>query len=215
MSRNQLPPPEIEVCLVRLRPSSQKGGTIIAEDVTDRVAHERRICDPDGYRPPFCPNCGARTLHLHDYRWRKLLAEPGSPRERIVRHECVRCTAIWQILPSFIARHLWRSWRVVEHVLTGSRPAPGPSEPRRWPAVPERTRRRWRARWRRPAQFLAQVLAVCGEAAWSAIAGELAPEATCADLVGAYAATRPTPPGQLLGAVAALVYRLQPKVRLM
>ena len=81
--------------------------------------------------------------------------------------------------------------------------------------VPERTRRRWRARWRRPAQFLAQVLAVCGEAAWSAIAGELAPEATCADLVGAYAATRPTPPGQLHAGVAALVYRLQPKVRLM
>ena len=214
MSRNQLPPPEVEVCLVRARPSSQKGGTIIAEDVADHETHERRICDPDGYRPPFCPNCGERTLHVHDYRWRKLLAEPGDPLARIVRHECVACTAIWQILPSFLARHLWRSWRVVEHALTGSGPAPTMLEARRWPPIAGRTLRRWRARWLRSAQFLAQVFAVSGEAAWSTVAGELAPEATCADLVGAYAAARPTPPGQLHAAVAALVYRLQPKVRL-
>ena len=212
MSQNQLPPPDVEVCLVRLRPSSQKGGTIIAEDVIDRATHERRICDPDGYRPSFCPNCGAKTLHLHDYRWRSLLAEPGDPVARIVRHECVECTAIWQILPSFIARHLWRSWKVVEHALTGSGPAP---ETRCWPPIPGRTLRRWRARWLRSAQFLVQVLAVCGEAAWSAFAGELAPEATCADLITAYAEARPTPAGQLHAAVAALVYRLQPKVRLM
>ena len=51
---------------MRLRPSSQKGGTIIAEDVTDRATHDRRIRDPDGYRPAFCPNCGERTLHVHD-----------------------------------------------------------------------------------------------------------------------------------------------------
>ncbi len=68
MSQDRLPPPGQEVCLVRLRPSSQKGGTIIAEDVTDRATHDRRICDPDGYRPAFCPNCGERTLHVHDYR---------------------------------------------------------------------------------------------------------------------------------------------------
>ncbi|MEE8191841.1 MAG: hypothetical protein V3T74_03795 [Gemmatimonadales bacterium] len=211
MSQHRLPPPDVEVCLVRLRPSSQKGGTIIAEDVTDRATHERRICDPDGYRPPFCPNCWERTLHLHDYRWRILLAEPGDPVARVVRHECVGCAAIWQILPAFIARHLWRSWKVVEHALTGSGPAP---TTRRWPAVPGRTLRRWRARWLRSAQFLVQVFAVCGEAAWSAVTGELAPEATCADLITAYAAARRTPAGQLLAAVAALVYRLQPKVRL-
>jgi len=135
MSRHRLPPPEPEACLVRLRSSSQKGGTIIAEDVPDLAAHDRLICDPDGYRPPFCPNCGEKTLHVHDYRERVLRAEPGEPVARVVRHECVGCDAIWQILPAFIARHLWRSWRVVERVLSGSAPT-APAETRRWPAVP-------------------------------------------------------------------------------
>jgi hypothetical protein len=61
---------------------------------------------------------------------------------------------------------------------------------------------------------LAQVLATCGEGIWSALAGKLTVEATCADLVAAYADAQATPAGQLLAAVAALVYRLQPKVRL-
>jgi hypothetical protein len=201
-----------------LRPSSQKGGTIIAEDVTDRATHDRRVCAPDGYRPPFCPNCGETRLHVHDYRERILLAEPEqAPVARIVRHRCVGCQAIWQTLPAFIARHLWRSWRVVERTLLGN-PAPPASapatHPRRWPPVAERTRRRWRARWLRQAQFLVQVLTTCGEAFWSALAGKLSTEASCADLVAACAAAQPTTAGHRLAAVAALVYRLQPLVRL-
>ena len=215
MSQDRLPPPGQEACLVRLRPSSQKGGTIIAEDVTDRATHDRRICDPDGYRPAFCPKCGDRTLHVHDYRDRVLRAEPGAPVARVVRHECVGCDAIWQILPAFIARHLWRTWSVVERTLSGAEPPPPTLETRRWPRVPERTRRRWRARWLRPARFLVQILASCGEAVWAALAGMLGPAATCADLVAAYAVARTTPAGQLFAAVAALGYRLQPKVRLM
>lgn len=215
MSHDRLPPPGHEACLVRRRPSSQKGGTILAEDVTDRATHDRRICDPDGYRPAFCPNCGERTLHVHDYRERILRAEPGEPVARVVRHECVGCQAIWQILPAFIARHLWRTWNVVEHTLTGAEPPPATLPTRRWPRVPERTRRRWQARWLRPAQCLAQVLATCGEAAWAALAAGLAPAARCADLVAAYAGARAAPTGQLLASVAALVYRLQPRVRLM
>ena len=214
MSQDRLPPPEQEACLVRLRPSSQKGGTIVAEDVTDLATHERRLCDPDGYRPAFCPNCRGTTLHVHDYRERVLRAEPGQPVARVVRHECVGCDAIWQILPAFIARHLWRTWHVVERTLSGAAPAPAERETRRWPPVPERTRRRWCARWLRPAQFLAQVLASCGEAAWAALAGRLTPEAKCADLVAAYAGATVTAAGHLVAAVAALVYRLQPKVRL-
>jgi len=214
MSQDRLPPPDHEACLVRLRPSSQKGGTIIAEDVTDRATHDRRICDPDGYRPAFCPNCGARTLHVHDYRERILRAEPGEPVARVVRHACVGCDGIWQILPAFIARHLWRTWRVVERTLTGAGPPPAARETR-WPPVPPRTQRRWQARWLRPAQFLAQTLAACGETAWAALAAGLAPAATCADLVAAYAGARVTPAGQLLASVAALVNRLHPRVRLM
>lgn len=212
MSQNRLPPPRLEACLVRVRPSSQKGGTIVAEDVMDRAMHDRRICDPDGYRPAFCPSCGERTLHVHDYRERVLVSEPGEPVARVVRHECVACKAIWQILPAFIARHLWRSWRVVEHALSEAGPT---RETGRWPRVPERTRRRWRRRWLQPAKFLAQILAACGEAAWATLGGGLSAKARVVDLVAVYAAAVVTPVGELLAAVAALIYRLQPKVRLM
>jgi hypothetical protein len=214
MSQDRLPPPASEACLVRLRPSSQKGGTIVAEDVTDLATHERRLCDPDGYRPKFCPRCRETTLHVHDYRERVLRAEPGRPVASIVRHECVGCEAIWQVLPAFVARHLWRTWQVVEHTLRGARPAASEIEARRFPPVPERTRRRWRARWLRPARFVAQVLASCGEAAWAALAAGLEPAATCAELVAAYAGATVTAAGHLLAGVAALIYRLQPKVRL-
>jgi hypothetical protein len=101
VSQDRLAPPEHEACLVGLRPSSQKGGTIIAEDVTDLATHECRLCDPDGYRPKFCPRCRGTTLHVHDYRSRYLRAEPGEPVARIVRHECIGCEAIWQTLPAF------------------------------------------------------------------------------------------------------------------
>ncbi|SRR6266849_5497070 len=213
MSQDRLPPPDPEACLVRLRPSTQKGGTIIAEDVTERATHERRICDPDGYRPPFCPACGERHLHVHDYRERVLRAEPDTPVGTIVRHACVACRAIWQVLPAFIARHLWRTWRVVAHTLTPDAGRPAAAEAPRWPKVPGRTARRWRARWRRPARVLRHILAASGAAAWAELAGRVRPDATCGDLVAAYAAA--APPGQPVAALAALVYRLQPKVRLM
>lgn len=215
MSQDRLPPPEEQACLVRVRPSTQKGGTIVAEDVTDLITHERRLCDPDGYRPKFCPKCGDITLHVHDYRPRNLRAEPGEPATRVVRHSCAGCDAIWQILPMFIARHLWRTWRVVEHTLMPATPLPAEAEERRWPPVPGRTRRRWCARWLRPALYLARVLSSSGEAAWPAMAGALSPEAKCADLVAAYAEQALAAAGHLLAAVAALVYRLRPKVRLM
>jgi hypothetical protein len=196
-----------------VRPSTQKGGTIIVEDVTDLVTHERRLRDPDGYRPGFCPNCRETTLHVHDYRERVLRAEPGRPTIDIVRHECISCAAIWQVLPLLLARCLWRTWRVVEHTMTG---APAQVEGGgRWPPVPERTRRRWRARWLRGARFLAQVLATWGEAVWAAVAGTLPAAATCADLVASCGRATLTAAGHVLAAVAALVFRLQPSVRLM
>ena len=213
MSQHRLPPPNPEVCLVRLRPSTQKGGTIIAEDVPDRATHDRRLWDPDGYRPPFCPTCYGTRLHVHDYRDRRLAAEPDTPVIRIVRHVCVACAAMWQVLPVFLARHLWRTWHVVAHALTAD--PPGTAAPRGWPRVPARTLRRWRARWRRPAHELAQVLAASGAAAWAALAQGLGPDATCADLVGAYARGLGAIVGPPVAALAALVYRLQPLVRLL
>ena len=216
MSRDRLPPPDPEACLVRLRPSTQKGGTIIAEDVIDHATHERRICDPDGYRPPFCPTCGERGLHVHDYRTRVLRAEPdNTPVATIVRHACVACQAIWQVLPAFLARHLWRTWRVVTHTLTPEDGRRAPEPTRQWPPVPRRTARRWRARWQRPAHALAQILTASGAAAWAALAGLFPADATCGDVVAAYARQHGSRIGRAVAAVAALIYRLQPSVRLL
>jgi len=217
MSQRRLPPPDPAACLLRLRPSSQKGGTLIAEAVTERAEHERRICDPDGYRPPFCANCNGTVLHVHDYRERQLRAEPGCPVATVVRHLCVACEAVWQTLPAFIARHLWRSWAVVERTMAGTgTAAPAPQAvSARWPRVPERTGRRWRSRLRAAALFLVRVLAASGDQAWARLAGELGLEATRAELVAAYARSTAAPVGQRLAAVSALLYRLQPKVRLM
>ena len=214
MSQDRLPPPDSEACLGRLRPSTQKGGTLIAEDVTDWATHDRRICHPDGYRPPCCPTCGERRLHVHDYRERVLRAEPDTPVATIVRHACVACQAIWQVLPALIARHLWRTWPVVAHALTPEGP-PTSAEPRRWPTVPPRTVRRWRARWRRSAQALVQILTASGEAAWAALARLLPADATCGDLVAAYARQHASRAGHAVAALAALISRLQPRVRLM
>jgi hypothetical protein len=204
---------------LRLRPSSQKGGTLIAEGVTERAEHDRRVCDPDGYRPSFCANCNGTVLHVHDYRERQLRAEPGRPVARVVRHLCVACAAVWQTLPAFIARHLWRSWAVVERTMAGTVAAAAAPEPLavsgRWPRVPERTRRRWRSRLRAAALYLVRVLAASGEEAWARLARELGLDRTRAELVAAYAASSSAPVGERLAAVSALGYRLQPKVRLM
>jgi len=78
--------------------------------------------------------------------------------------------------------------------------------------VPERTVRRWRQRWLRPAHALGQILAASGQAVWATLATGLPVDATCADLVRAYAREHVGPP---LAGLAALLYRLQPKVRLM
>jgi hypothetical protein len=202
---------------LRLRPSSQKGGTLIAEAVTERAEHERRVRDPDGYRPAFCANCNGTVLHVHDYRERQLRAEPGRPVATVVRHLCIACEAVWQTLPAFIARHLWRSWAVVERTIAGtvatSRAPQAASV--RWPLVPERTRRRWGSRLRTAALYLVRVLAASGEAAWAQLAQRLGLDATRAELVAAYGQSTAAPAGERLAAVSALVYRLQPKVRLM
>ena len=143
---------------------------------------------------------------------RVLYAELGKPVATIVRFVCVFCEAIWQILPLFIARHLWRTWNVVRRALMPDRKASSPSEPHHWPKVPPRTVRRWRARWLRPALALAQILAASGQAAWAALATQLPTDATCVDLVFAYTREHV---GQPLASLAALIYRLQPKVRLL
>jgi hypothetical protein len=204
----RLSPPQAPKYLERPYPSTQKGGTLIAEDVTDLETHQGRLSDPDGYRPPRCPRCGHGKLHVHDYRSRELLGEPrrrkteGTVSITVVRHRCANpeCKAHWRTLPALLARHLRRRWEVVEAATVGSR-RPG------LPPVPERTRRRWRTRLRMSARVLTQVLAASGSAALEAIARRVGLSGTRLDVVVA--------DGGPLSAVAELLHRLAPGLRLM
>lgn len=204
-------PPQAPKYLERPYPSSQKGGTLIAEDVTDLETHEQRLSDPDGYRPPCCPRCGHGRLHVHDYPSRVLRGEKVSeddakrvdaPSIRVIRHRCANqtCKAVWRTLPALLARHLWRRWLVVEAATVGRRPHD-------WPPVPARSRRRWMARLRAGARLLTQVLASSGSARWEDVAKRVGVMATRLDLLGAL--------GHALSEAAALLHRLTPGLRLM
>jgi hypothetical protein len=203
MSQNRLPPPP-PACLWRPYSSNpnRKGGTIVVEDVGDLETHERRRCDPDGYRPKACFRCGHGKLHVHDYPERKWLAIT------LVRYLCPVCGATWRMLPVFVARMLWRSFPTVEAKTLG--PA-SPSGPR----VPERTVRRWRSRLATAAQLLLKVLREAGDAALNAVAATVKETATRQDLVMAYAEGTKPPTGQRLAWLAGTIHRLAPGVRLM
>ena len=217
MSHEGLPPPP-EPCLMGACSSSgQKGVTLIAEDVRDRAEHERRICNPDGYRPAACPRCDHDKLHVHQYRERTLRAEAAAGPERgswlitIVCHRCASaaCGATWRILPAFVARQLWRSWGVVERWTLGPAPPPGA------PLVPPRTVGRWRDRLASAARYLLAVLATSGGVALQPVVHAVGLDGTREELVLAYGRLIGVPAGGSLAALAALVHRLVPGVRLM
>jgi hypothetical protein len=109
----RVPPPREPVCLSQPYGSSQNGGTLIAEAVVDLAQHQRRLTEPHGYRPSACGCCSCTTLYVHDYRTRvcQLLAALVV---MVVRYRCVGCGGHWQVLPAFIARHLWYNWPVVQ-----------------------------------------------------------------------------------------------------
>jgi hypothetical protein len=182
---------------------------LIVPDVVDFSMHRKRLCDPDGYRPSECRNCGHGVLHVHDYRERVLAADPESPVITIIRYLCPFCQATWRILPAFVARHLWRSWRVVEaHTLAEAPPSS-------WPSVPGRTRRRWVARLRAAAAKLVQIFSASGQALLPMLAVRLGPQASREQLVRQYASTRDAAPGRLLAELAAHIHVLAAGVRVM
>lgn len=195
-----------ESCLSRPYPSSQKGGTLIAEDVWDLETHERRLQSPDTYRPSGCLRCRA-NVHVHDLRPRALRGDPAMATE-VIRFRCAdrkQCGAAWQILPAFLARHLWRSWPVVESALEWSGRSP----------VPARTRRRWRARLGSCARLLVAILTTAAEQTWSAIATSVGLDGSRIDLVRSYRAHTGPKPGACFAELAGLIHRLSPGVRLM
>lgn len=209
-----LPPPDPEDCLVTSRVSRFKGGTLIDEAVRDLEAHERRICDPDGYRPVRCPRCGHDVLHVHGYPERHPRGEPDMPPVvQIIQYICaeVTCGATWRILPRFLARHLWRVWSTVERVV---RPDDAPI-PRNAPPIPARTDRRWRSRLATAARVLVVLLAASGGLALGAIAARVGLDGTRADLVDVHADLAHVTPGARLATVAAITHRLERGIRLL
>ncbi len=213
MTDHRSPPPQAEACLLVRYPSSQKGGTLIDERVVDLEGHERMLACA-GYRPDGCPCCG-HYLHIHDYRSRQLLADPAVSIV-VVRFWCPICEATWQVLPAFLARCLWRSWRVVEQAVVSDEPdeiAEPVAAPE--PAVPARTRRRWLARLLSTAALLVATLGGAERAELIAVAGAVGLDGTRAELVREYAARFEVCRGRRLVQLAALIHRLAPGVRLM
>jgi len=209
-----LPPPDPESCLVQSRVSRFKGGTLIDEDIQDLEAHERRLCDPDGYRPGRCPRCGHGVLHVHCYPERHPRGELGMPAVvRIIQYVCAaaECGATWRILPTFLARHLWRVWKTVERVVM---PAGMPGSAVATP-IPARTEQRWRARFATSARILVVLLAASGGVALEALASGIALDASRAELTAAHADVTRTAPAARLAALAELVHRLERGLRLM
>ena len=195
------PRPPSPPCLDREYPSSQRGGTLLAADVRTLAQHEHAIADADRYRPERCPTCSAGQMHVHDYRERKPRGElDGPPVIEVLRFVCAACEAVWLVLPSFLARHLWRVWTTVGVIVgRGSR---GRVD------VPARTQRRWRARLQSSAHKLVSVLAGAGEAL-AKIAGELGHDASRRALVDALGGATELAP------IAELVHRLAAGVRVM
>lgn len=212
MSDHRSPPPGAASCLDRPRQSTQKGGTLIAEDVTDLATHQERICDPDGYRPSECPTCHHHGLHMHERRYRLLLGDPDAVAIPIAIYRCAGCDGTWRILPRFMARHLWRSWRVVEAATGAS--LPSPSQRR----VAPRTLRRWWERLRASACILVQLLTTSGSPVLEAVAHAAGTRATRAALIAGYASgclSEAAQAGERLANLAALIHRLGPGLRLM
>jgi hypothetical protein len=205
------PPPQAEACLRVRYPSSQKGGTLIDERVVDLENHERMLATA-GYRPEDCPACGESFLHVHDYRSRILLADPACS-VLVVRFLCPKCRATWQVLPAFVARCLWRSWRVVEAAV--EQPEPESATADAEPLVPSRTRRRWLERLRSSAALLVVILGTAEQPELTELAGTVGLEGTRSELVREYTTQRHPPHGQRLAQVAALAHRLAAGVRLM
>ncbi len=199
-------PPEPEACLTRSYPSNQKGGTLIAEDVLDLATHSHRLSDPDLYRPEACPRCGAR-LHVHDCRVRGLVGDPAISTE-VPRFRCAdraSCGATWQILPAFIARQLWRSWRVVEEAV---------DSPQR-SKVPKRTRRRWRARLASAGRLLVALLTTTADQVCEALATSAGLGCSRLELVRAYRAALSPGKGECFAGLAGWIHCLAAGIRLM
>jgi hypothetical protein len=183
--------------------SSVKGGTVIVADVQGREEHARRLCDLETYRPPPCRLC-LRRLHGHGTRSRMPRGE--TPID-LRRYRCPSCGGVFQVLPGFLARNLWRTWATVEAICVVA-----PARRLRM-VVASRTQRRWRARLLRPAQMLLLVLGALRLAAVTEMVGRIGLDATRGALLTAF-----SPLAGALGSCASLAIllnRARPGLRVM
>jgi hypothetical protein len=149
---------------------------------------------------------------VHDFRLRQLLADPTYS-VMVARFLCPKCRATWQVLPAFVARCLWRSWRVVEAAVKEAVPSTPAQSPE--PVVPPRTRRRWLSRLLSVATLPVLTLGMAELPELIEVAGAVGLEGSRAELVAQYAARFQPARGERLAQVAALLHRLAPGVRLM
>ena len=198
-------PPAADSCLSQPYSSrpKQKGGTIIDETAADLATHQRKLRNPDEYRPGQC-RCGCGRLHVHGLRERH-------PRQLVIEGEpvpvvgilvfiCAGCRGTWRVIPAFLARCLWRTWDVVEREVLAK-----PRSPEA-PPVPKRTVQRWRYRLAQAAHLPIQVLVVAGGTLREVAAG-VGLGASREELRLGY--------GGSFAALAGLLHRLAPGVRLM
>lgn len=197
--------PPLEVFYLDQRcPSSQRGGTKIADDVMDWETHLLRLETPEGYRPRQCDHCGGTRLHGHGRRLRTLAGDELGMID-IRRYRCARCRAVWQVLPGFVARRLWRRWEVVDRALTGKqRQDVAP--------VPGRTKRRWRSSLRGGARVVRHVLSATQRPDIDAVVRRVPVTGTRGDVLAAY---REDANEGALPELAALLHRLAPGLRMM
>jgi DNA-directed RNA polymerase subunit RPC12/RpoP len=189
-------------------PSSQKGGTKIVDEVKDWEAHLQRLETVDGYRPGLCDHCGCRRLHGHGRRVRVLAGDDLVALE-IRRYRCVECGAVWQVLPGFVARQLWRRWEKVDEALQETREERAAREGP--PRVPGRTVRRWRSNLQSCGRRVLHVLSVTGRPEAEAAVQRVPVECTRNEVLAAY---RSEAKGTL-AEVASLLHRAAPGVRMM
>ena len=216
MTDHRSPPPPAEACLSRPYPSSQKGGTVIAEQVLDLDTHERLLGN-GGYRPRGCLRCGG-PMHIHEYRERLLLGDPRKSTS-VAIFQCAdreRCGAVTRVLPALLARRLWRAWPTVEGAIAEAGDA---QDGIRTDPVPPTTVRRWRVRLAASAAALVVVLGTASSTVpdLHQVVRQVGLDGTRAEFVEAFV-TRAAPAasrGRQLATTAMVVHRLAPGVRLM
>lgn len=209
-----LAPPRAEACLDTSRKSRYRGGTLIAEDVHDLSEHLRRLADVDAYRPESCASCGCGAMHVHTRPERHPLRDPSLPAVILVlQFRCANpgCGATWRVLPLFLARHLWHSWKVVERAMVPDAPPVASSGP----APRARTQERWRARLASSARTLVVLFAMSRGAVLEDVAKQVGLDAARGELSLAYAAVAETKSGERLASLGALADRLERGIRLM